>query len=126
MGERIIINAETMSLKQSVNELELDGLFKHYDEVVEGLLCKYGPEGAYEISKKLIKAADEDMVNGMAQIQAYENPYDNIKAYIKKCQLTWTVEGIFEEYKKHKKGFYISHTAKEIVDKFRPELEKLF
>jgi hypothetical protein len=36
-----------------------------YDE----LLCKYGPEGLYEIVEKLIKVADEDVRTAMQQTQ---------------------------------------------------------
>lgn len=42
-------------------------LAKEYTSVSDELLSKYGPEGAYAISKELIRLADEDMANGMQQ-----------------------------------------------------------
>lgn len=36
------------------------------DELVEELLNKFGPEGAYELSTKLIKAADDDVKNALS------------------------------------------------------------
>jgi len=60
-----------------------------------------------------------------AMIEAYENVCDKIDEYIKKCNYTWTVEEIFKQYRKSKRNEYISHTAKDVVNKFRADLDEL-
>ena len=41
-----------------------------------------------------------------------------IEKYIKECGYTWTIDEIIIMYEKHKKGFYTSFTANEIIQKF--------
>lgn len=49
----------------------------------------------------------------------------DIENYIKEKGYTWTVENILSEYlNKYCKGDYISHTAKDVIIKFKERLEK--
>lgn len=51
---------------------------------------------------------------------------ENIENYIKKCNYTWRVERIFDEYLKYLKGEYISYTANDVIQNCHRSLEKLF
>lgn len=41
--------------------------------------------------------------------------YSKIQDYINKCDYTWTVNSLLEEYEKYLKGSYISFTAKDCI-----------
>ena len=64
-----------------------------------------------------------------ASIHQYEVFYDkwclDIEEFINENSYTWTVEDIFEQYRKYHKGEYISYTAKRTVERFKEDLEKL-
>ena len=51
---------------------------------------------------------------------------ENIENYIKKCNYTWSVKKIFNEYLKYLKGAYISHTANDVIQNCHRSLEKIF
>ena len=47
-----------------------------------------------------------------------------IQEYCKKQGYTWKAKEIIEEYqKKYSKGFYVSHTCKEVIEHFKSKLE---
>lgn len=51
---------------------------------------------------------------------------ESISDYIKENGYTWTVEDIYKEYReKYCKGYYISYTAKKIIEKFKDDLVKV-
>ncbi len=66
-------------------------------------------------------------------IEASEHLYDEkcneldakIEAYIKEKGYTWTVEGIIDKFRESEQGYYISHTAKDVVSKFSKDLKLL-
>jgi NADH:ubiquinone oxidoreductase subunit F (NADH-binding) len=51
---------------------------ENYQKEAEKLLDKYGPEGCYIISKKLIEVSNEDMVNAMKESQHIAGYSDKI------------------------------------------------
>ena len=50
---------------------------------------------------------------------------ENIKAYICKCNYTWTVKSIFNEYVKHLNGAYVSYTALDVIENCHRSLKRL-
>lgn len=50
---------------------------------------------------------------------------ENIKEYIRKCNYTWSVKSIFNEYIKHLNGAYVSYTARDVIENCHKSLEKL-
>lgn len=53
--------------------------------------------------------------------------YKSIEEYIKECNYTWDVDEIVTEYlEKFSHGWYVSHTCKNVINKFKSELEKEF
>lgn len=50
---------------------------------------------------------------------------ENIKAYICKCNYTWTVKSIFDEYVKYLKGSYVSYTALDVIENCHRSLKRL-
>ena len=51
----------------------------------------------------------------------------DIEDYIKKCDYTWTFEEIKTEYsEKYKSGWYVSHTCKDVINKFENRLKRVF
>jgi len=40
---------------------------------------------------------------------------EKIEQYIKSKGYTWSYESIMLQYEQYKKGFYVSHTAKEVI-----------
>lgn len=50
---------------------------------------------------------------------------ENIKEYIRKCNYTWSVKSIFNEYIKHLNGAYVSYTARDVIENCHRSLEKL-
>ena len=49
----------------------------------------------------------------------------DIENFIKEQGYTWSVKSIIDCYRKQRDGYYISHTAKIVVDKFKDRLDKL-
>lgn len=43
------------------------------NKLVEKLLNKFGPEGVYELSEKLIKAAEKDVFDALAELNKTED-----------------------------------------------------
>lgn len=44
------------------------------DDLVNELLSKYGPEGAYELADKLVNAADKDINDALNDFNTSNNP----------------------------------------------------
>ncbi len=69
MKEKLWIDHRLL-LKHGNSDEDIPYLCPHCDHELdfERLLRKYGPEGLYDIAKKLMKLADEDMSNALSQI----------------------------------------------------------
>jgi hypothetical protein len=47
----------------------------------------------------------------------------DIETYITECGYTWTMNTVIEQYHKYKRGEYICHTAKDMINKFKHKLD---
>ena len=64
--------------------------------------------------------------SGLHQMDIFINDlHIRISEYIKKYNFTWKSETIFDEYiNKYTKGYYVSHTCKQIIEEFEDDLYK--
>lgn len=71
----------------------------------------------------------EEFINWVMNLEE-EKSLDDIEKmileYIKARNYTWTLESLKKEYRSFRKGYYVSFTAEEIINKFKNEFEIMF
>lgn len=71
-------------------------------------------EGGTDLEKRTFTAFEVEMI---MNIHAHEKVKESqVNAYIKRCGYTWSYVEILKAKKKHEDGYYISHTALDVIN----------
>jgi len=71
---------------------------------------------------------DDLITAGLHQRDLFEEElHADMELYISEKCYTWSTDAIVKNYiEKYSKGFYVSHTCKDVIIKFQDRLKKLY